>query len=35
MILQSLTDYYRTLADRGEISPPGVGPGQSLLCPVH
>lgn len=25
MILQSLTDYYRTLADRGEISPPGWG----------
>lgn len=23
MILQALTEYYRTLADRGEISPPG------------
>ncbi len=25
MILQALTEYYRTLADRGEISPPGWG----------
>ena len=23
MILQALTDYYKTLADKGQISPPG------------
>lgn len=28
MILQALTEYYRTLADRGEISPPGWGKGK-------
>lgn len=25
MILQALTDYYKTLADRGEVAPPGWG----------
>ena len=25
MILQALTEYYRTLADSGKISPPGWG----------
>ena len=34
MILQALTGYYRTLADRGDFST-RLGGGQSILCTVY
>ena len=34
MILQALTDYYQALSRAGQISPPGWGHGQGLLCPL-